>query len=565
MRALSAPGLAIALSLALRPAAAPVPSPAATVGFTYRTGQPALDELQGLIRTTLHSNRKEFTGRTGRVSGFGAGAAYPQIWLRDSATLIGTSRYLCPRECLTSWIEEHLAHQREDGSLFDWVAAGDPARFRADAPRVLEVHRAGALVVSADKNTSETDQESSAVHAASEAFAILGDRAWLSRPVAGQPLLARLDAALTYVLENRRDPATGLVTAAFTADWGDVTPVAGDQRAIYRDPDTPVVAALYPSALFVRAAAGLAGLHRAAGDAPGALAWDDRARRMAAAIDASLWQETRGFYRMHRLVSWPGGAPRAARDAHMFATGGQAIALLAGAGTEARAGRILAAASVLRRAHGMPTVSGVLLPPYPDGFFKHPIMARAFTYQNGGQWDWWGGRLVLAAFERGHAVFARRELARMAEQAARNKGLHEWASRDGKGQGSATYAGTAAALGSAVLEGLFGIDLRAERLDLHVRLGTETGSVEVEEPATRRAVRYRYVYDPQRRSAVLEYGAAGAGAGTLEVLLPAGTRTATGSLDGGRRRPLEVRRLGVDRYARLPTDWSPHRVEFIFR
>jgi hypothetical protein len=556
VRTHAAVSLATLLLLGARPA---------TPEIRYTSGQPALDELQGRIRTTLQANRKVFTGRTGRVTGFGAGAAYPQIWLRDSATLVGTSRYLCPAECLTSWIEEHLAHQRPDGSLFDWVAAGEPERFREWAPRVVEAHRAGALVVSADKNTSETDQESSAVLAASDVFAALGDRAWLARPIAGRPLLARLDAALTYVLDHRWDRATGLVTAAFTADWGDVTPVHGDQRAIYRDKDTPVVAALYPSALFVQAATGLARLHRASGDAPGAVAWDARARRMSAAIDATLWQEARGFYRMHRVLSWPGRPPAAARDADIFAMGGHAVALRAGVGTPARAARVFGVAAARAKAHGMPTISGVLLPPYPDGFFKHPIMSQAFTYQNGGQWDWWGARFVLAAFQRGDAAYARRELGRVAEQAARTTGLHEWTSRDGQGQGSATYAGTAAALGQAILEGLFGIDLRAERLDLHVRLGTENASVEVEEPATRRAVRYRYVYDPAARSAVLEYSGTGAGAGTLDVLLPSGTRLATGAIDGGRARTLEIRRVGLDRYARLRTDWASHRLEIKFR
>ena len=77
------------------------------------------------------------------------------------------------------------------------------------------------IVLTADRNTTESDQESSAVGAAAQVFAITGDRAWLKRAVAGRPLIARLDAALESVRAQRFDAARGLVTAAFTADWGD--------------------------------------------------------------------------------------------------------------------------------------------------------------------------------------------------------------------------------------------------------------------------------------------------------------------------------------------------------
>src|SRR6185436_12601276 len=123
----------------------------------------------------------------------------------------------------------------------------------------------------------------------------------------------------------------GLVTAAFTADWGDVSPVYADQRVIYLDASTPVVASLYASALYVGAARDLAGLHRAIGDVGGGRRWDDRARLVAEAIDRHLWQPDRGFHRMHAIVAWPGPG-RAPADDDRFGMGGNAVALLAGLG-----------------------------------------------------------------------------------------------------------------------------------------------------------------------------------------------------------------------------------------
>ncbi|PYQ55846.1 MAG: hypothetical protein DMF78_00755 [Acidobacteria bacterium] len=453
---------------ALAPSA---PSPAATAAPPplYAVSDAALDGLEPLLRATLDANRRQFHGRTGLVRGFGAGTLYPQVWLRDSATLIPLSRYLYPRDHLASWIEEHLAHQRPDGSLNDWVAAGPAERFTADAPRASAVFRGSGVVLTADRNTSESDQESSAVDAVAQVYAITGDRAWLTRPIGGRPLLDRLDAALEFVRTRRWDPGRGLVTAAFTADWGDVTPTYGDQRAIYLDDRTPVVASLYASALFLRAQRALGVLHRAAGDEPGGGRWEQRARLGAEAIDRELWQRERGFFRMHIPLSWPGPGAPPADDEDRFALGGNAVALLDGLGDEDGVRRVLSVATKRARAQEVTTLSGVLLPPYPAGFFRHPILRESYAYQNGGQWDWFGGRLLLAAFERGQAQAARRELGRIAAQAVRNGGLFEWSTRDGRGRGSGRYAGSAGALGAAVLAGLYGIDLRHDGLALRVR------------------------------------------------------------------------------------------------
>jgi len=551
--------------LGAAPAAPPVrPSSPAPAETTYTAADDALTRLLPLIRASLEANRKEFRGRTGLVRGFGAGTLYPQVWLRDSATLVPATRFLYPRDHLTSWIEEHLAHQRADGSLLDWIAAGEASRFVADAPQATEVFRAPGLVLSGDRNTTESDQESSAVSAVAQVFALTGDRGWLRHPVGDRPLIARLDTALEYVRTQRFDATRGLVTAAFTADWGDVSPVYADQRVVYLDASTPVVTSLYASALYVRAARDLAGLHRAIGDVGGGRRWDDRARLVADAIERHLWQPDRGFYRMHTVIRWPGPG-RAPADDDRFAMGGNAVALLAGLADEARVRRVMGVALERQRQYRMATISGVLLPPYPSGFFRHSILREEFAYQNGGAWDWFGGRLLLAAFERGQAATARRELTRIAGQAVRAGGLYEWNTRDGQGQGSARYAGSAGALGGAIFSGLYGIDLRAEGLALHVRLAEASGRVRAFEPSTGTTVAYEYSCDPPRRRLTLRYEASRRDRGTVELLLPAGRTAAQARVDGGPSRPLTVRTVGDDSYAGLETDWAPHRLELALR
>ena len=519
----------------------------------YRTGDAAVDGLQPLLAETLAANRKAFAGRTGPVRGFGAGTTYPQIWIRDSATLLPLARWHHDRAHLASWLEEHLAHQNADGSLNDWIAAGDAARFRADAPRAREIHREGDVVLSADRNTTEADQESSAVEAARVVLDATGDVAWLRKTIAGRSVLDRLDDALAFVADRRM--ADGLVTAALTADWGDVSPVHGDQRVIYLDEETPVVGSLYASAYYVRAARGLAGMHAAAGDAAAGGRWNARADAVAAAINLRLWQPERGFYRLHVPVTSPAGWITF-DDRDIFALGGNALAVLYGIAGEARTARIVEVAERRRREHGLSTIGGVLLPPYPAGFFRHPILREPFTYQNGGQWDWWAGRFVLAEFEQGHAERAMAHLSQLAARVAAAGGLHEWSDREGKGHGSPRYAGSAAALGTAVMQGVFGIDLGRNGLTLRVRLATRGGEVRAYEPASRTTVAYRQSFDARTRVRTLVVDTNAAGTGRVEILLPPGLSPAGLRIDGRAADTPAVKTIGNDRYAVMVAPWG---------
>ncbi len=48
--------------------------------------------------------------------------------------------------------------------------------------------------------------------------------------------------------------------------------------------------------------------------------------------------------------------------------------------------------------------------PYPEGFFKNPQMRSPYSYQNGGDWCWFGGRMIQALIRQGHVAEAYREL-----------------------------------------------------------------------------------------------------------------------------------------------------------
>ena len=108
----------------------------------YETAHAALSHLQERFVPVGKANRKSFRGRSGEVSGFGAGAHYPQIWLRDSATLLPVTRFFYERELLTSWIEEHKLELRLEANVsLDSLGVALPRGTRA-----LEVLFAGAPV-----------------------------------------------------------------------------------------------------------------------------------------------------------------------------------------------------------------------------------------------------------------------------------------------------------------------------------------------------------------------------------------------------------------------------------
>jgi hypothetical protein len=548
-------GLLFALAVPVPVAAQPRPIDAGPSRQTaYTTGDAALDRLQDLLRPTLEANRKELTGRTGPVKAFGAGASYPQIWLRDSATVMPLARYHYPAAYLTSWIEEHLANQRGDGSLDDWIAAGPPSAFVRDAPHARQVFRAGAAVLTADKNTVEADQESSAVLGVCQAFAVSGDRAWLRKTIGGVTLLERADRALEFLLAKRFDQEVGLVTSGFSADWGDVSPAHPDQSAIYLDDRTPLVAGVYTNALFVGAALCLSELHEALTDQERSRHWSDVAEKAKRAANRHLWQEARGFYRMHLPLA-PTALPD---DSGIFGMGGNAVALLAGMAADARVRRILEVAEERRRRYAVSTISGTLLPPFRAGLFAHPILREEWTYQNGGQWDWFGARLILAAFQRGQSELARRWLGELAQKAERNRGLHEWHTRDGAGRGSPTYAGSAGVLAAAVFEGLFGVSLSAAELSLTVRLGGEPGAIHLYQPASDTFVAYRY--ESSERALVLSYDSNHARPGRVALALPRGRRVLRVTIDG-QRSAFRTSFVGRDLFVVIDTAWGKHRLE----
>ncbi len=461
-----------------------------------RTDIPEFQTLFSLLRPTLDHNRVAFRGRTGYVRGFAAGSGYPQIWLRDAATIIPASRFFYTAPYLKSWLLEHLFHQKADGQLQDWL----------DSRGIV------------DKNTTETDQETSTVHAAMQVSDLVGPE-WLAEAVDGRTVLDRLDRALLYVWTRKRDVSTGLIRGNHTVDWGDVEMEDPDQQAIYAGPSSHETADIYDQAQFYRAARGLALLLRARSEPSPAAQWELRAASIRADAQSRLWQEKRGFFRVHIHL-----APLVHdfdEDA-IFPMGGNAEAIVSGLASPAQAKRIIETAMERQREFKVSTIGGAVLPPYGKGVFRHPAVDDPYEYQNGGQWDWFAGKLVLAMFENGFAAQAAEKLREIGRKAAVNKGLFEWDTREGQGRGSSFYSGSAGSLARALFEGYFGLDLGWERLTISPRLGARPGAVHAYIPAAGRFIAYAYDFDPKTLTLTIKVNSDWAVKGQLKAALPPG-------------------------------------------
>jgi hypothetical protein len=466
-------------------------------GYTQWTStSPEIDLIYKLIRLTLEQNETTFPGKSGRVSGFAPGTNYPQIWLRDANTILPASRYFYGADWLASWLEEHLFRQDENGSLQDWIDSQGEA----------------------DKNTTETDQEASAVQAAYQIVSLLG-RDWLLKEIRGRRIIDRLAAALTYVRQNRwTSEWGGLVTGAHTADWGDVDIVDSDQQAVYTDDRTHWTVDIYDQSMFYQACMNLALMLELVDDTSRSNLWKDTARKLAEGTRELLWQEEKGFFAMHNHLDELTHDSFEEKD--IFAMGGNLQALLSGLASAAQARSILETALARQQALGISTISGTLLPPYPPGVFKHPLLDDPYEYQNGAQWDWFGGRLVLALFQHGYSQTARQKLCEIIQKNQANRGFFEWENREGTPVGSDMFCGSAGSLTQAVVAGYYGIQQDKNSFLLTLNLGTDSARIHLHQPADDSFIAYDYQFDQERGDIVLNIDASKAVRSPLRILNP---------------------------------------------
>ncbi|MCB9228202.1 MAG: hypothetical protein H6618_01185 [Deltaproteobacteria bacterium] len=396
----------------------------ATLLTAYRMALILLDA--SLIRVPLADKRWSFVSD--------AGSQYPMVWSRDMA---GIQQALTLAGLRTPeaghWSELFFAVQDQyGGQIPDWVVAGREITDEATS----------------DKNDVQSDQELWLLDSVLASIRMGSlPSGWVHMHSSGRPHGERMRQLLSWLLDERFSEARGCLANSHTVDWGDVALLGADsQESTHREHNPSRVCGLFLQALLIRVAEAWQATPALVSDFP---VLSDRLAHSADAarkfVNDQLWMPERGYFRMHVHLDHP--EKELPDEDGMFALGGHVMAYEAGLLKREQLQKIAATILARQRAFRVSTIGAVLLPPFPDGTFGNPIM-KAFQYQNGGQWDWFGARAagLLEQVDRDKGV---RGLFQIAEKVVRNGSFYEWDHPDGSpGAGIHFRAGAAAYISS---------------------------------------------------------------------------------------------------------------------
>ncbi|MBR9998113.1 MAG: hypothetical protein KFF73_04040 [Cyclobacteriaceae bacterium] len=370
-------------------------------------------------------------------TGFNAGDGYGEVWIRDYNTFIELSCDVFDKETVEENLLVFFRMQGEDGNIIDGFIPRSNAGSGYDyVYSDLEPRYAG------HKNTVETDQESSLVQAVYKYIKKTGNHDFLDQAVGEKKVAERLEWALDFLMNNRYNAEYGLLWGATTADWGDVQPE--HDWGVYLTEDTHYAIDIYDNAMFLIALDNLMGLQP---EVKGR--WQQVRGQVALACREHLWDEKNQKFIPHLYLKGS-PFPEDFNEEEIYYHGGTAVAVEAGLLSLEEIKTSLQKMQANVKASGAATIGLTLFPPYPEGFFKNPGM-YPYGYQNGGDWTWFGGRMVQQLVRYGLVEEAYKELRPMIERVRTNDGFYEWYTVQNEPKGSGTFRGSAGVLYKAII------------------------------------------------------------------------------------------------------------------
>jgi glycogen debranching enzyme len=370
-------------------------------------------------------------------TGFTAGDGYGEVWIRDFNTFIELASEVHGNDEIRDNLLVFFRMQGEDGNIMDGFIPVDNQTGGYDY--ILsenEPRYAG------HKNDVETDQESSLIQAVYKYIKTTGDSDFLQEKVNGRTVADRLMMAVNFLLNERLSDEYGLIWGATTADWGDVQPE--HEWGVFITEDTHFAVEIYDNAMFLIALANLSELLPDESDY--LMEWHDKLS--ANAMD-HLWDEAGQKFIPHKYLD---GSPFPSDfdENIIYQHGGTAVAIEAGLLTKDQVKEALDRMIDNMEAAGAATIGLTLYPPYPEGFFLNPSMTP-YGYQNGGDWTWFGGRMIQQLIKYGFIEEAYEQVKPMMERVRTNNGFYEWYTIANEPRGSGTFRGSAGVLYKSIL------------------------------------------------------------------------------------------------------------------
>lgn len=374
-------------------------------------------------------------------SGLQAGTIYHEVWIRDFNTFIDLACNVLPLKLVRENLLMFFKFQNADGSIIDGFIPKEKIR---QANVVYDyTYTDTASQYAGHKNTVITDQESSLVQAVSKYINKTGKTSILQEKVSGTTVLNRLQYAMEYLLANRFSEKYGLIWGDTTIDWGDVQP--RHELGVLMDENSHPAISIYINAMFLIA---LNNLIDMIDDDQVREKWIIIRDKLKTNIRKYLWDtETNKFVPHIYIESSP--FPDDFDENKVFFHGGTAIAIEAGLLSREEIGNVNTCMLKNQQLANAQSIGITIYPPYPERYFMNPFMVP-FGYHNGGDWSWWGGRMIQQLIFNGFIKEAWEEIQPMVERVIKNNGFFEWYTVDGIPKGAGSFRGEAGVLAKAI-------------------------------------------------------------------------------------------------------------------
>ena len=402
-------------------------------------GNPGAGELAAQIRADSLLSQVHRMAQDLLKRGLNAGSGYDQVWIRDANTFIEVALGVNPPELFRDALLNFFKFQGDDGNIVDGYR-------RRDANKI-SVARLSPLApdLMAFKNSVETDQESSLVQAIFKYVTVTGDKSILDERIDGIVVSDRLARALNYILTERFDHKHGLVWGGTRADWGDVQPE--DSPGVKLNEKSHRALTVYDSAMLLIALNDY--IQLVGEESSGSRHWIKVRDKLEHNVRRNLWDAKNQKFIPHVYLDGS-PFPKDFDENAIYYHGGTAVAIEAGLLTRDEVGGALGRMEANVRAAGASSIGLTMYPPYPDGVFKNPQLTKPYTYQNGGDWCWFGGRMIQQLVAHGYVAEAYRNIQPMVERVVRVSDFHEWWSCNNRPKGSGNFRGSAGVLGKAI-------------------------------------------------------------------------------------------------------------------
>ena len=373
-------------------------------------------------------------------TGFNAGDGYGEVWIRDYITFIELSCKVYSTEMIEENLLVFFRLQGEDSNIIDGFIPKEKAV--QSEGRYQSIYSDLEPTYCGHKNTVETDHESSLVQAVYKYVVKTGNSEFLNSKIGDETVAERMEKSMEFLLNKRWSEKYGMIYGATTADWGDVQHT--HPWGVYITEDTHYCVDIYDNAMMVIALDNMMEL------IPSTKArWNPIREDLSENIMITLWDEDIQKFIPHVYLE-KSPYPPDFDENEIFYHGGTAVAIEAGLLNKEQIKVSLEKMIANVKASGAGSIGLTLYPPYPEWAFENKGM-YPYGYQNGGDWTWFGGRMIQQLIRYGFVEEAYEQLQPMTSRVIKNKGFYEWYTVKNEPEGSGTFRGSAGVLYQAIL------------------------------------------------------------------------------------------------------------------